>query len=227
MRILCVEDEPAIAAAIRDALVREGHAVDHVTRGDEALDWLQAYPYDLVILDLVLPGMDGMDVCRQIRARGLNTPVLMVTALDRVDDRVRGLDTGADDYLSKPFAMNELLARVRALLRRDSPGRDPVLRVADLELEPATLTVRRDGNPIRLTAREFALLELLARHPGRIFSRDRIIDAIWDADFTAESNIVEVYIRSVRRKIDGGRRDGLIETIRGAGYRLRTDTVEA
>jgi len=227
VRILCVEDEPAIAAAIRDALVREGHAVDHVTRGDEALDWLQAYPYDLVILDLVLPGMDGMDVCRQIRARGLNTPVLMVTALDRVDDRVRGLDTGADDYLSKPFAMNELLARVRALLRRDSPGRDPVLRVADLELEPATLTVRRDGNPIRLTAREFALLELLARHPGRIFSRDRIIDAIWDADFTAESNIVEVYIRSVRRKIDGGRRDGLIETIRGAGYRLRTDTVEA
>ncbi|MCY7417801.1 MAG: response regulator transcription factor [Chloroflexi bacterium] len=227
MRILCVEDEPAIAAAIRDALVREGHAVDHVTRGDEVLDWLAAYTYDLVILDLVLPGMEGMDVCRQIRARGLNTPVLMVTALDQVEDRVRGLDTGADDYLSKPFAMNELLARVRALLRRDSPARDPVLRVADLELEPATLTVRRDGNLIRLTAREFALLELLARHPGRIFSRDRIIDAIWDADFAAGSNIVEVYIRSVRRKVDRDRGDSLIETIRGAGYRLRADVVEA
>jgi two-component system, OmpR family, response regulator len=221
VRILCVEDEPAIASALRDALVREGHAVDLVARGDEALDWVVAYPYDLVILDLVLPGITGLDVCRQIRARGLGVPVLMVTALDQVDDRVLGLDSGADDYLPKPFAMNELLARVRALLRRDSTVRDPVIRVADLELDPATLAVRHAGSSIRLTAREFALLELLARHPGRIFSRDRIIEAIWDADFAAESNIVEVYIRSLRRKVDHGRRDGLIETVRGAGYRLR------
>jgi two-component system, OmpR family, response regulator len=221
VRILCVEDETDVADAVRVALIADGHAVDVVDDGSEALDWASAYPYDLVILDLILPGLDGIEVCRRLRASGGGMPILMFTALDQVDDRVRGLDSGADDYLPKPFAMAELLARVRALFRRDTPGREPVIHVGDLELDPASLAVRRGGQPIRLTAKEFALLSLLARHPGQIFSRDRLIDAIWDADFDAESNIVEVYIRSLRRKVDEGRRDGIIETVRGAGYRLR------
>ena len=221
MRILCVEDEPQVANAVAKALAADGHAVDLVGDGLEALDWLTACPYDLVILDLVLPGLGGLEVCRRLRAAQMAMPVLMFTALGEVEDRVRGLDSGADDYLPKPFAMAELRARVRALVRRVAPNRGPSIHVGDLELEPATLGVRRSGEPVRLTAREFALLELLARDPGRIISRDRLIDALWGADFTAESNIVEVYIRSLRRKVDGGRRDGIIETVRGAGYRLR------
>ncbi len=221
MRILCVEDEPEIATAVRRAGPADGHAVDVVGDGAEALEWAAAYAYDLVILDLILPGLDGLEVCRRLRRSKAGMPILMFTALDQVDDRVRGLDSGADDYLPKPFAMAELLARVRALLRRNTPGRDAVIRVGDLELDPASLAVHSAGRPIRLTAKEFALLSLLARHPGQLFSRDRLIDALWDADFDAESNIVEVYIRSVRRKVDAGRRDGLIETVRGAGYRLR------
>jgi DNA-binding response OmpR family regulator len=145
----------------------------------------------------------------------------MLTALDAVEDRVTGLDRGADDYLAKPFSMDELRARVRALGRRRLEDRAPRIRVGDLELDPATLGVRRAGREIRLTAREFALLELLARHPGQIFAQERLIEALWGADFAAESNIVEVYIRSLRRKVDEGRRDGLIETVRGSGYRLR------
>lgn len=221
MRILCVEDEPDIASAVRTALLAEGHAVDVVGDGKEALEWAATYPYDLVILDLILPGMGGLEVCRHLRASGGGMPILMFTALGQVDDRVRGLDSGADDYLPKPFAMAELLARVRALLRRDTPGRDAIIRVDDLEIDPASLGVRRGGRPIRLTAKEFGLLSVLARHPGQVFSRERLINALWDADFDAESNIVEVYIRSLRRKVDAGRRDGLIQTVRGAGYRLR------
>lgn len=148
-------------------------------------------------------------------------PILILTALDGVDDRVAGLDRGADDYLAKPFAMAELRARVRALGRRVGPDRVATIRVGDLELDPATLEVNRAGRPIRLTTREFALLELLARNPGQLFHRDRLLDTLWDADFVAESNIVEVYVRSLRRKIDDGQRDGLIQTVRGAGYRIR------
>ena len=148
-------------------------------------------------------------------------PILMLTALDGIEDRVAGLDAGADDYLAKPFAGAELLARVRALRRRGAGEAAPLLRVGDLVLDPAAREVHRAGKGIRLTSKEFALLEVLARHPGQVFPQDRLIDAVWDADFTAESNVVEVYIRSLRRKIDGGRRDGLIETVRGAGYRLR------
>jgi two-component system OmpR family response regulator len=174
-----------------------------------------------VILDVVLPGLDGFSVCSALRARGFAAPVLMLTALDAVEDRVIGLDRGADDYLAKPFAMDELRARVRALGRRRLEDRTPTIRVGDLELDPATLGVSRAGRDIRLTAREFALLELLARHPGQVFGQERLIEALWGADFAAESNIVEVYIRSLRRKVDEGRRDGLIETVRGSGYRLR------
>ncbi len=189
--------------------------------GHDALEWTAAYDFDLVILDVVLPGLDGLATCSALRDRGVAAPVLMLTALDRVGDRVAGLDVGADDYLAKPFAMDELRARVRALGRRRLEERVPVVRVGDLVLDPATLGVRRGAREARLTAREFALLELLARHPGQVFSRERLIAALWDADFAAGSNIVEVYIRSLRRKVDDGRRDGLIETVRGAGYRLR------
>ena len=184
--------------------------------------WAETYAYDLVILDVILPGLDGFAVCRALRGSRFGGAILMLTALDDVHDRITGLDQGADDYLAKPFSMAELQARVRALGRRRLEDRAPKIHVGDLELDPATLGVRRAGRAIRLTAREFALLELLARHPGQIFTRDRLIGALWDADFSAESNIVEVYVRSLRRKVDEGRRDGLIETVRRSGYRLRS-----
>lgn len=223
MRILVVEDEPAISSAIRSMLEAEGHAVDLAGDGSAALDWAGAYPYDLVILDVILPGMDGIAVCRALRAGGSKMPILMLTALDAIENRVTGLDAGADDYLAKPFAAAELLARVRALRRRGVGEAAPLVQAGDLVLDPAAREVRRAGTLVRLTSKEFALLEVLARHPGQVFPQDRLIEAVWDADFAAESNVVEVYIRSLRRKLDGGRRDGLIETIRGVGYRLRPD----
>ncbi len=223
MRVLVVEDEATISAAIKSILETSGYAVDVCGDGHEALRWAGTYPYDLVILDIVLPGLDGVATCRALRAAGSRVPVLMLTALDAVEDRVTGLDAGADDYLAKPFAGSELLARVRALLRRGATENAPVIRVRDLELDPASRSVRRAGRSIRLTTKEFSLLEVLARHPGQVFAQDRLIESVWDADFAAESNIVEVYIRSLRRKVDGGRRDGIIETVRGAGYRLRPD----
>jgi two-component system OmpR family response regulator len=223
LRVLVVEDEVAIADSIRLALTADGHAVDVVGDGLEALTWVETYPYDLAILDVILPGLDGFEVCQRLRASGFQAPILILSALDGVDDRVTGLDRGADDYLAKPFAVAELRARLRALRRRIGPDRATTITVGDLELDPATLSVSRAGRPIRLTAREFALLELLARHPGQLFTQDRLLDALWNADFVAESNIVEVYIRSLRRKIDDGRRNGLIETVRGSGYRIRAD----
>ncbi len=223
MRILLVEDEPAIAAAIRSILGTADYAVDVATSGPEGITWAGTYAYDLIVLDVVLPGFDGFEACRRLRSGGNTAPILMLTARDQVADRVTGLDAGADDYLAKPFAAAELLARVRALRRRGATPRDPVLHVGQLSLDPASHEVRMGDRPIHLTAKEFALLEVLARHPGQVFAQDRLIDALWDAAFAAESNIVEVYIRSLRRKIDAGRRDGLIETVRGAGYRLRAD----
>jgi two-component system OmpR family response regulator len=204
-------------------LTADGHAVDVVGNGLEALTWAGTYPYDLAILDVILPGLDGFGVCARLRSSGFKAPILILTALDGVDDRVTGLDRGADDYLAKPFAAAELRARVRALGRRIGPDRVATITVGDLELDPASLSVSRAGRPIRLTAREFALLELLARHAGQLFTQERLLDALWNADFVAESNIVEVYIRSLRRKIDEGRRNGLIETVRGSGYRIRAD----
>ncbi|HYK95510.1 MAG TPA: response regulator transcription factor [Candidatus Dormibacteraeota bacterium] len=216
-----MEDELPIAHAVRSALLADGHAADAVGDGREALRWVDSYAYDLLILDVVLPGLDGFAICAALRDRGFAAPILILTAMDAVEDRVTGLDRGADDYLAKPFAMDELRARVRALGRRRVEDRAPTISIGDLELDPATLGVRRGGRDVRLTAREFALLELLARHPGQIFSQERLIEALWDADFAAESNIVEVYVRSLRRKVDDGRRDGLIETVRGSGYRIR------
>jgi len=221
VRILVVEDEPAIAAALRMALMDDGHAVDTVTSGPEALAWSAAAPYGLVILDVILGGMTGFDVCRQLRDAGFGEPILMLTALTSVEDRVMGLDGGADDYLGKPFAIPELKARVRALARRPGATGAARITIGDLVLVPATMGVERGGRTVRLTAREFAFLELLARHPGQVFTQEHLIAALWDADSVPGSNVVEVYVRSLRRKLDSGRRDGLIETVRGAGYRLR------
>ncbi len=221
MRILVVEDEPAIAAGIRLALSDEGHGVDTVMSGREALDWAESAPYGLVILDIILGDMSGLDVCRELRGKGFTGPILMLTSLTEVEDRVAGLDHGADDYLGKPFAIAELKARVRALARRPASDATPTIVVNDLELDPRTLHVRHGDRSTRLSAREFALLELLARHPGQIFTQDHLVAALWPADAVPGSNVVEVYIHSLRRKIDDGRRDGPIETIRGAGYRLR------
>jgi len=222
MRVLVVEDEPAVAESVRAALTRDGWAADVVHDGLGAIEWAGTYPYDLIVLDLVLPGIDGFEVCRWLRESGCPAAVLMLTALDEVEQRVLGLDSGADDYLTKPFAMSELLARTRALRRRSVGERHPLIRVADLELDPTRMSVTRHGSQIRITAREYSLLEFLARHPGQVFSQEQLIDNVWDADYAGGSNVVEVFIRSLRRKIDGGRRDGLIETIRGAGYRLRS-----
>ena len=222
MRVLVVEDEPAVAESVRAALTRDGWAADVVHDGPGAIEWAGTYPYDLIVLDLVLPGIDGFEVCRRLRESGCPAAVLMLTALDEVEQRVLGLDSGADDYLTKPFAMSELLARTRALRRRSVGERHPLIRVADLELDPTRMSVARHGSQIRITAREYSLLEFLARHPGQVFSQEQLIDNVWDADYAGGSNVVEVFIRSLRRKIDGGRRDGLIETIRGAGYRLRS-----
>ncbi len=227
MRVLVVEDEPAIAAAVRTILEQASHAVDIAGDGGDALVWAETYEYDLIILDLVLPAIDGLTVCRRLRAKGVSTPILMLTALDAIDDRVSGLDAGADDYLAKPFAAAELLARVRALRRRGGGEPVPVIRIGALQLDPASRQVKRGDTPIRLTAKEFAMLEVLVRHPGQVFTQERLIEAVWDADYSAESNIVEVYIRSLRRKLDGGRRDGAIETIRGAGYRLRAEALQS
>lgn len=223
MRILIVEDEAVIASAIKRALAADGHAVDIVSDGRQALDWADTYPFDLVLLDVVLPGMDGFAVCSALRDTGVSASIMMLTALDDVQDRIAGLDRGADDYLAKPFSMDELRARIRALGRRRLEDRKPRIRIDDLELDPATHDVRRGDRAIHLTAREFALLELMARHPDHVFTRDSLIDTLWDANFAAESNVVEVYIRSLRRKVDDGRRNGLIETVRGTGYRIRTN----
>lgn len=221
MRILVVEDEPAIAEAVRLALADDGHAVDIVSGAADALEWAAAVPYRLAILDIILGGASGLDLCRSLRAAGFDEPILMLTALGSVEDRVIGLDAGADDYLPKPFAIPELKARIRALARRPAAATGATIQVGDVVLDPRTLGVLCAGRPVRLTAREFAFLELFARHPGQVFTQDHLLDALWDADSTISSNIVEVYVRSLRRKLDGGRRDGLIETVRGAGYRLR------
>jgi DNA-binding response OmpR family regulator len=223
MRILIVEDETKIADAIAAVLRSRGESVDVVGDGNEALEWAASYPYDVVVLDVNLPGRDGFGVCAELRGRGNPAHVLMLTARDDVRDRVTGLDQGADDYLTKPFAMTELLARIRALRRRQVGQPEPLLRVGRISMDPASLAVRNGDRPITLTAREFALLEVMARHAGQVLSRDRLIEAVWGVDFTSESNLLEVYVRSLRRKLGEEMRGGCIETVRGAGYRLRSD----
>jgi DNA-binding response OmpR family regulator len=224
MRVLVVEDERRISAYVKRGLEEQGYAVDAVFSGGEALEWAAAANYDLIVLDILLPGMDGISACRELRRRGVRAPVLMLTARDAVDDRVAGLDAGADDYLVKPFAMRELLARLRALGRRAAePVRSPVLKVADLTLNTLTRRVRRGDLAIELTAKEYAILECLMREPDRVLTRLTIAEHVWNYEVLNESNVVDVYIRNLRRKIDDPFEVKLIRTVRGAGYRLSED----
>jgi heavy metal response regulator len=224
MRVLIVEDERKISAYVKRGLEEQGYAVDAAYTGREALDWAETVTFDLIVLDILLPEMNGLDVCRELRQRGLRTPVLMLTARDAVDDRVGGLDAGADDYLVKPFALKELLARLRALTRRaaDAP-KSPVLEIADLTLDTLTHRVKRGDKSIELTAKEYAVLECLMREPGRVLTRTLIAEHVWNYDVYNQSNVVDVYIRNLRRKIDDGFGVKLIHTIRGAGYRLSVE----
>jgi len=220
MRILVVEDEPEVADLLRRALREAAWAPDVVSTGRAALEALAITEYDLAVLDVGLPDLDGFAVCRRYRELGGRTPILILTARAELNDRVTGLDSGADDYLPKPFAIEELLARLRALARRPSNPLGVTLQLADLELEPATRSVRRGGTPIRLTAREFALLEYLMRNPHRVVSRGQILDRVWDDNFDPVANAVDVLVGRVRRKVDAGPGPRLLHTVRGAGYLL-------
>lgn len=223
MRVLVVEDAIRMARLLEQGLQEEGYAVDTVRTGEDGAWMATENPYDAVVLDVMLPDIDGFEVCRRMRAAGQWAPVLMLTARDAVDDRVRGLDVGADDYLTKPFALPELLARLRALLRRGIRERPPVLVVEDLTLDPATRVVRRDGEIVALTPKEFALLEYFMRHPGEVLTRTQLIEHVWDFAFEGDSNVVEVYVRYLREKVDRPFRRDSIETVRGMGYRLRAE----
>src|SRR5271165_3167954 len=222
MHILVVEDEKRLAALLRRVLVEERHVVDVAHDGATGLGMVLGSSYDLVVLDLMLPEMDGMSVCREVRKAKIDVPVLMLTARGAVEDKVAGLKTGADDYLVKPFAMEEMLARVDALLRRRSRQLDgsSQLQVADLSLDLLRHEANRGGRPIELTAKEFALLEYLMRHPGQVLTRTQILDHVWGYDLDTLSNVVDIYIHYLREKIDRGSTQPLIKTVRGVGYRI-------
>ncbi|MCB8928609.1 MAG: response regulator transcription factor [Ardenticatenaceae bacterium] len=220
MRVLVVEDEPRMAALIQQGLEEEAYAVDVVGNGRDVQLWVESATYDMVLLDIMLPGMSGLDVCRQLRAAGHNMPILMLTARDTLPDKVKGLDSGADDYLVKPFAIEELTARMRALARREAPVKTAVLTIADLTLDPASKLAQRSGEIIELTAKEYALLETLMRHPNQILSREQIIDHVWNMEFDSGSKLIEVYISNLRKKIDADHAPKLIHTVRGLGYRI-------
>ncbi len=223
MRVLLVEDEPKMAALLARGLREEGHAADIAGRGEEALWMAQGAPYDAIVLDVMLPGLDGFATCRRLREDGVWAPVLMLTARDAVEDRVEGLDAGADDYLLKPFSFSELLARLRALVRR-APGERPTLvEVGDLKLDPATRRAWRGDAELELSVKEFALLEVFMRRPGEALSRLQLLEAGWDMAFESRSNLIDVYVRYLREKIDRPFGRDSIETIRGVGYRLRED----
>jgi len=219
VRVLVVEDEPKMASLIERALVREGYAVDLAGTGEEALWASDEVNYDAIVLDAMIPPPDGFEVCRRMRADGRWNPVLMLTARDGVNDRVRGLDAGADDYLTKPFVLSELMARLRAVTRRHLGARPVVLTVGDLALDTATHDVRRGEEQLALSPKEFALLELFMRHPGEVLSRSRILENVWDFAYDGGSNVVDVYVGYLRRKLD----TDALETVRGVGYRLRAD----
>ena len=223
MRVLVVEDEPRMASVIRRSLAKEGLAADVADRGEEALWMAAAVDYDAIVLDVMLPDISGFAACRMLRERGVWAPVLMLTARDAVEDRVAGLDSGADDYLVKPFALAELHARLRSLARRGRPERPAVLEVGDLRLDPARREVRRGAVQIDLSTKEFALLQTLMRRPGEVLSRLDLIEHAWDMAYEARSNVVDVYVRRLREKVDRPFGRDSIETVRGAGYRLRDE----
>ncbi|HZP26911.1 MAG TPA: response regulator transcription factor [Dehalococcoidia bacterium] len=221
MYLLLVEDERRLAQVVRRVLEEEGHTVDMAHDGEEGLAMAMEGSHDVIVLDVLLPGMNGTEVCRSLRKQRIDTPVLLLTALDTVPDRVRGLDSGADDYLGKPFALQELLARVRALGRRRVQGREPDrLEVDDLVLDLARRRAERAGEVVELSPREFVLLEFLMRNSGRVVSRTQILDHLWGYDFTPDSNLVDVYVSYLRRKIDSKHGKKLIRTVRGTGYIL-------
>ncbi len=226
MRILLVEDETQIADFVSRGLSEQGYAVDVAYDGEEAIDWTNVALFDLIILDVMLPKGDGMEVCRVLRGRGLQTPILMLTARDAVEDRVKGLDSGADDYLVKPFAFAELVARVRALMRRDPDVRGSVLLVGDLKLNVTTLEVSRNGVAINLTIKECRLLEYLLRHPNQVLTRTMIAEHVWNYEFDNITNVIDVHIRNLRRKIDDPFPNKLIQTVRGAGYKITSRQAE-
>src|SRR5262245_13588701 len=221
MRLLVVEDDPKMAGLIRRGLLEEGHAADVARVGDDAVWMAQAVEYDAIVLDLMLPGLNGFEVCRRLREAGVWAPVLMLTARDGVEDRVAGLDAGADDYLAKPFSFAELLARLRALARRGGVERPTELEVDGLRLDPATRRVWRDGREIKLSPKEFALLETFMRRPGQVLSRYQLLEHAWDFAYESRSNIVDVYVRYLREKVDRPFGTSSLETVRGVGYRLR------
>jgi DNA-binding response OmpR family regulator len=220
MRILVVEDNHRLSTSLKLNLAHEGYSVDTAYDGQEGQDLAELAPYDLIILDVLLPAKDGFEVCRDLRRRRIHTPILLLTARDSVDDRVEGLDCGADDYLVKPFAMRELLARLRALLRRQQPYQPGRLEMGSLVVDPSIHTALRAGQPIELTPKEFALLEFLLRHPNQVVTRQLIEQHIWNYDFECESNVIDVYVRRLRRKIDDPFPVKLLTTVRGIGYRL-------
>lgn len=226
MRALIVDDEVKMAALLKRGLEEEGYAVDVAASGSEAVWLATENPYDVIVLDIMLPDIDGFEVCRKLRGARMWAPVLMLTARDSVDDRVSGLDTGADDYLTKPFSFAELLARIRALARRGSVARPTLLEVGDLTLDPVTRRVARAGRAIDLTSKEFALLEFFMRHPGAVLSRTTLIEHVWDFAYEGDSNVVDVYVRYLREKVDRPFGKKTIETARGAGYRLREEPGE-
>jgi two-component system OmpR family response regulator len=223
VRVLVIEDEVRMARLVKRALEEEGHAVDVAGTGPDGLWMATENPYAAIVLDVMLPGFDGFELCRRLRESGIWVPVLMLTARDEIGDRVRGLDAGADDYLVKPFSLLELAARLRALARRDDRRRPAVLAEGDLKLDPATKRAWRDGTEIELSPKEFSLLEFFLRNPGAVLTRSQIIEAVWDFAYDGTSNVVDQYVKYLRRKVDipFGRHD--IQTVRGMGYRLRHD----
>ena len=220
MRLLIVEDNPRLLKSLKLSLEDDGYAVDGATDGIEGQELAEITTYDAIILDIMLPRRSGIEVCRELRKQQKRTPILMLTARDTVEDRVKGLDSGADDYLVKPFSIDELRARIRALLRRDAPSKTGLLEAGDLVLDPATHSVTRAGKAIDLTSKEFALLEYLLRNPNWLVTREMAESHVWSYDYSGASNLVDVYIRRLRRKVDDPFEVKLIETIRGSGYRL-------
>jgi two-component system copper resistance phosphate regulon response regulator CusR len=223
MRILVIEDEKKVARFIKKGLEEEGYAVDLAFNGEEGLARVLDQVHDLIILDMALPKIDGLQVLKKLRERKVPTPVLLLTVRATIEDKVLGLDSGADDYLTKPFAFQELLARIRALLRRKAGAGPPLLQVEDLVLDPARHLVTRGGEKIDLTSKEFALLEYLMRNAGRVLTRAMISEHVWNYDFDTETNVIDVYVNYLRRKIDSGGEKKLIHTIRGSGYVLKSE----
>ncbi len=223
MRVLIVEDDVKLASLVRRGLRADGLAADVAIKGDDALWMSAATDYDAIVLDVMLPDLDGFEVCRRLREEAIWSPVLMLTARDAVADRITGLDTGADDYMTKPFSLAELAARLRALARRGPVERPSVLEAGDLTLDPATMRVTRDGTEIALSPREFALLETFMRRPGQVLDRYQLLEHAWDYEYENRSNVIDVYVRYLREKVDRPFGVESIETVRGAGYRLRAD----